>query len=83
MDLAIGGMGLLVDEFFKGAPVGAKLPLRIKFPDFPQFETVAEVRHCGSETGDKCGILLNALTEDQTAALRRTVAELQERGHSA
>ncbi len=83
IDLAIGGMGLVVDELFRSARVGSTLPLRITFPDFPQFETEAVVRHCSIEVGGKCGIQLSSLTDEQTSALRRVVAELQERGHSA
>ena len=83
MDVAIGGMGLVVDQLFQGSAPGTVLPLRITFPDFPQFLTQAEIRHCALEAGGKCGIRLAALTPDQTTALRAAVAELQERGHSA
>jgi hypothetical protein len=83
MDVAIGGMGLVVDELFLGSKPGTLLPLKITFPGFPQFETKGEIRHCSAEPGGKCGIRLGALTAEQTTVLRAAVAELQERGHSA
>ena len=83
MDLAIGGMGLVVDEFFVDRGIGDKLKLHITFPTFPRFVTDAEVRHSTKKAGGKCGILLSALSDEETTALRNTVAELQERGHSA
>jgi len=83
LDIAIGGLGLIVDELFVGSAIGAPLPLRITFPGAPKFETTAEVRHCSREPGGKCGVALPNLTEDERTHLHRAVAELQERGHSA
>ena len=83
IDIAIGGMGLLVDELFADAGVGDALPLRITFPGAPKFETSAEIRHSARELGGKCGVALAALSEEQRTLLHHAVAELQERGHSA
>lgn len=83
VDIAIGGIGLIVDELFAGSPVGAALPLRLTFPGAPRFETAAEVRHCSKEAGGKCGVALPGLSEDERTLLHHAVAELQERGYSA
>lgn len=83
IDIAIGGMGLVVDELFAGAKVGTTLPLRVTFPGASKFETAAEVRHCAAELGGKCGVALSALSDEQRTLLHHAVAELQERGHSA
>lgn len=83
VDIAIGGMGLIVDELFAASPVGAPLPLRMTFPGAPRFETTAEVRHCAREPGGKCGVALPALNEEERSLLHHAVAELQERGYSA
>lgn len=83
MDIAIGGLGLLVDELFAGSAVGARLPLRLTFPGHARFDASAEVRHCAAQTGGKCGVALPDLTPEQRSTLQHAVAELQERGHSA
>lgn len=83
VDIAIGGIGLIVDELFAGAPIGSQLPLRLTFPGAPRFETAAEVRHCGRAAGGKCGVALPALSDDERTLLHHAVAELQERGYSA
>jgi len=83
VDIAIGGIGLIVDELFAGAAIGSPLPLRLTFPEAPKFETVAEVRHCSRQAGGKCGVALPALKDDERALLHHAVAELQERGYSA
>jgi hypothetical protein len=83
VDIAIGGIGLLADELFAGAPVGSPLPLRLSFPGVPKFETAAEVRHCAKTAGGKCGVALPALSDEQRTILQHAVGELQERGFSA
>jgi c-di-GMP-binding flagellar brake protein YcgR len=83
IDIAIGGMGLLTDELFAGAPVGSPLPLRLTFPGAPKFETSAEVRHCSKAAGGKCGVALSKLSDEERTLLQHAVAELQERGFSA
>lgn len=83
VDIAIGGMGLLIDQLFADREVGTELRLRIAFPGFPAFETIGDLRHTEKRVGGKCGVQLARLTRDETTALRRSVAELQERGHSA
>jgi len=83
VDIAIGGIGLLADELFAGAPVGSPLPLRLTFPGFPKFQTDAEVRHCSKATGGKCGVALPALSDEERSILQHAVGELQERGFSA
>lgn len=83
VDIAIGGMGLLIDQLFADREVGAQLKLRIAFPGVPVFETIGDLRHTEKRAGGKCGVQLGQLTQEETTALRRVVAELQERGHSA
>jgi c-di-GMP-binding flagellar brake protein YcgR len=83
LDLALGGMGLVVDELFAEHAAGESLELRITFPQMAPFTTRAEIRHTSGKAGGVCGIRLGQLTDEQAQALRRAVGELQERGHSA
>jgi hypothetical protein len=83
MDVAVGGVGLVVDELFAELKAGAQIRLGVTLPNFPPFETSASLRYSQGKAGGRCGIHFANLTEDQQAALSRTVSELLERGHSA
>lgn len=83
LDVALGGMGLVVDELFAHRAAGDELELCVTFPGMAQFTTRAEIRHTSGKPGGVCGIRLGRLTDEQVQALRRAVGELQERGHSA
>lgn len=82
-DVAIGGMGLVVDELFASKGVGSDLPIFVSLPGYPRFETVGVLRHTTGRPGGPCGVQLSRLTDEQAQALQRAVAELQERGLSA
>src|SRR5688572_29121940 len=45
VDLAIGGIGVLVDELFLGLPIGGEIKLKIELPAVEPFDTVAVLRH--------------------------------------
>lgn len=83
MDVAVGGVGLVVDDLFAEMKTGATLRLGVTLPDFPPFETSASLRYSQGKAGGRCGVHFNNLTEDQQTAMSRAVAELLERGHSA
>ncbi len=83
LDVAIGGMGLVVDDLFAQKGTGDQLELAITFPGSARFVTRAELRHSAKKAGGKCGISLANLSETETHALRAAVAELQERGFTA
>lgn len=83
MDVAVGGVGLVVDELFAELKSGATIRLGISLPDYPRFETSASVRHTQGRAGGRCGIHFPNLTEEQQTALSKAVSELLERGHSA
>lgn len=83
MDVAVGGVGLVVDELFVGLKAGAQIRLGVTLPNYPRFETSASLRYTQSKAGGRCGIHFSNLTEEQQVALSKTVSELLERGHSA
>lgn len=83
MDMAVGGVGLLVDELFAHLEVGSLLQLGLAIPGYERFETEAVLRHSTREVGGRCGLHFPALTDEQQAAWGRAVSELLERGHSA
>jgi hypothetical protein len=82
MDVAVGGVGLVVDELFADVKSGSQLRLGVELPDYPRFETQGALRYTQGKAGGRCGIHLNAMTEEQQAALSKAVSELLERGHS-
>jgi hypothetical protein len=83
MDVAVGGVGLVVDELFAELKAGATIRLGVSLPNYPHFETSASLRHTQGRPGGRCGIHFSNLTEDQQTALSKAVSELLERGHSA
>lgn len=83
IDLAIGGIGVLVDELFSGLAPGTPLRLAISLPDFETFETEATLRHSTGRAGGRSGFHFATLTSAQQRAWSRAVSELLERGFSA
>lgn len=83
MDVAVGGVGLVVDELFADVAIGSQLRLGVLLPGFDRFETMGSLRHSTGKAGGRCGIHLSQMTEAQQTALSKAVSELLERGHSA
>ncbi|HEX7480641.1 MAG TPA: PilZ domain-containing protein [Polyangiales bacterium] len=83
IDIAVGGVGLEVEEQFVDMPAGTELRVGVTLPGVPRFETVGIIRYTQRRVGGRCGVHFNHLTHDQQAALSRTVSELLERGFSA
>lgn len=83
VDLAVGGIGVLVDELFCELKVGMPLRVTVTLPDFPAFDTEAVLRHSTGKVGGRCGFHFSTLSEEEQRAWSRVVSELLERGHSA
>ncbi len=80
LDASIGGFGFLYRDSLE-LRVGESVEVRVQLPRMDPFDARAMVRHIRSGSGsDRAGIHLQQLSEDQTRALRRYVAELFERG---
>ena len=80
LDASIGGFGFLYRDVLD-LEVGQTVEVRVTLPRMDPFTTTAQVRHIRSGSGgDRAGIHLPELDEEQTRALRRYVAELFERG---
>lgn len=80
LDASIGGFGFLYRDTLE-LEIGEEIQVRVGLPRMDAFTTKAIVRHIKSGSGgDRAGIHLPELDEDQTRALRRYVAELFERG---
>ena len=82
MDVAVGGVGLVVDELFAHLKSGDTMTLGVELPGHEHFETVASLRYTQSKAGGRCGVHFGQLTNEQQTALSRAVSELLERGHS-
>lgn len=82
MDVAVGGVALVVDELFAHLKSGEPIKLGVTLPGHERFETSASLRYTQGKPGGRCGIHFNNLTEEQQTALSRAVSELLERGHS-
>lgn len=83
IDLAVGGVGVLVDELFSNTPPGTPLRLTVTLPAFDTFETDAVLRHSSGRAGGRSGFHFSVLTPEQQKAWSRAVSELLERGLSA
>jgi hypothetical protein len=83
IDVSVGGVGLVVDELFQDKRSGEKIHVQITLPGAAPFLTLAEIRYSARSVGGKCGVALNALTDEQQHRLSRVVSELLERGYSA
>jgi hypothetical protein len=82
MDVAVGGVALVVDELFAELATGSPIRLGVTLPGLPRFETTASLRYSQRRAGGRCGVHFSQLTADQQAAMSRAVSELLERGHS-
>jgi hypothetical protein len=82
MDVAVGGVGLVVDEMFAHVKMGEEMKLAVTLPGVDRFETMASLRYTQGKAGGRCGLHFNKLTEGQQTALSKAVSELLERGHS-
>ncbi len=82
MDVAVGGVGLVVDELFAAVKAGDHISLGVSLPGHERFETRASMRYTQGKAGGRCGVHFDNLTEEQQTALSRAVSELLERGHS-
>lgn len=83
LDVAVGGVGLMVGEPLLGLPAGAEIRVGVTLPGVPRFVTRGTVRYTQGRLGGRCGVHLDKLTEEQQTALSKTVSELLERGHFA
>lgn len=82
MDVAVGGVGLVVDELFSHLKAGDEIALGVTLPGHERFETSASLRYTQGKAGGRCGVHFNNLSDSQQTALSRAVSELLERGHS-
>ena len=79
LDVSIGGFGFLLRGH--ELEIGQQIEVRVTLPGMVPFTTAAIVRHVRSGSGgDRAGVHLPELEEDQARALRRYVGELFERG---
>jgi hypothetical protein len=82
VDVAVGGVGLVIADAILGFSTGSEIPLGVTLPGVARFLTVGTVRYTQARSGGRCGVHLNHLTEGQQTALSRAVSELLERGYS-
>ena len=82
LDVAVGGVGVVVDEVFAGAEIGSRLKISVTLPEQEPFVTQANVRYCAPASGGRSGLHFDQLTAEQQAAFSRAVSELLERGYS-
>ena len=82
IDVAVGGVGLVIDKLFAHLEAKSEILLGITLPDFSRFQTTASVRYAFGGTGGRCGIHFPSLSEEEQTALSKAVSELLERGHS-
>jgi len=80
VNVAVGGVALVLEEQLLELPVGAAVRLGVALPGVPRFETVGAIRYTQGRVGGRCGIHFDKLTEEQQNALSRAVSELLERG---
>ncbi len=81
-DLAVGGIGVLLDELFANLPIDGLLRVKVSLPGLDAFETDATLRHSSGKPGGRSGFHFTTLTPEQQKAWGRAVSELLERGHS-
>jgi|SRR6188768_4593108 len=83
IDLAVGGVGVMVDDLFASTPRGTTLSLTVALPGFAPFVTEATLVHSTGQVGGRSGFHFAVLTPEQQRAWSRAVSELLERGLSA
>lgn len=83
LDVAVGGVGLVVDEQLVDLEAGSEIAFGVTLPGQTRFETMGNIRYTQGRVGGRCGVHFYDLTEEQQSALSRAVSELLERGSSA
>jgi hypothetical protein len=82
VDVAVGGVALVVSEHFVTLGLGDEFRVGITLPGVLRFETVGTIRYTQGRVGGRYGVHFNHLTAEQQTALSRAVSELLERGHA-
>jgi PilZ domain-containing protein len=80
VDLSLGGVGILAEPPMNRFETGATLELRMSLADAAPFRIEGTVRHTARGV---CGVEFQNVNAAAVAILRRTVAELLERGNLA
>jgi hypothetical protein len=80
VDLSLGGVGILAEPPMNRHATGAQLELRVSPPDSAPFRIAGVVRHTARGV---CGIEFQNVDAAAVAVMRRSVAELLERGNLA
>jgi c-di-GMP-binding flagellar brake protein YcgR len=80
VNVAVGGVALVLNEQIKGVAAGDSLRLGVTLPGMARFETVGTVRYSQGKLGGRCGVYFDNLSKEQQSALSRAVSELLERG---
>jgi hypothetical protein len=80
VNVAVGGVALVLTEQLVGMAVGDEIRLGVALPGVQRFETFGSLRYSQGRVGGRCGIHFDKLTEEQQTALSRAVSELLERG---
>jgi hypothetical protein len=80
VDLSLGGVGILAEPPMNRYETGATLELRVSPPESAPFRVEGAVRHTARGV---CGVEFQNVSATAVAVLRRTVAELLERGNLA
>jgi c-di-GMP-binding flagellar brake protein YcgR len=81
VDVAIGGIGLLLDGPVLRRTVGERISLVIQLPRGQRFEVKADIQHMSQGRG-VCGINFVDIDETGATALGRYVSELLVRGYA-
>lgn len=79
LDVSVGGIGLLRGTALAEVKVGEELKLELSLGKAP-FEISVSVRHCGPFEHSACGVQFLEMSEENTTAIRRYVADMLERG---
>lgn len=80
VDLSLGGVGILAEHPMNRFETGATLDLRVSPPEAAPFRIAGVVRHTARGV---CGVEFQNVDAAAVAILRRSVAELLERGNLA
>lgn len=78
VDFSLGGVGILIEPPVDRYELGTKFEMRVKTPDAAAVSVSAAVRH---RARGVCGAEFVGLSDAARLALRRSVAELLERGN--
>ena len=80
VDLSLGGVGILAEPPMNRYATGAQLELRVSPPEAAPFRVTGVVRHTARGV---CGVEFQNVDAAAVALLRKSVAELLERGNLA